>query len=74
MRRKVKFGAVLLMAGAALMAMESNPIRPSFCNLVESYQAVRNTHAPMGVWERFVYSFALARQRAADCKSLHRAA
>lgn len=72
--RKFKFGAVFLLAGMLLAGMEHTPIPSSLCNFVESYQAVKNTNAPMHIWDRLVYSFALSRQRANECKIGHGAA
>lgn len=67
--RKFKFGAIFLLAAVLLTGMERTPIPSSVCNFVKSYQAVKNTNAPIGIWERLVYSFALSRQRAAECKA-----
>lgn len=72
--RKFKFGAVFLLAGALFVGVGHTPIPSSFCNFVESYQAVKNTNAPMHIWDRLVYSFALSRQRASECKLTHGAA
>ena len=67
--RKLKLGAVALLASMLLVGMERPPITSSLCNIVESYQDVKNTHAPMGMWERLVYTIALSKQRAAECKA-----
>ena len=69
--RRFKFGAVLLLAAILLAGMERTPIPSSVGSFVESYQTVKNTHAPMRLWEQLVYSFALTKQRAAECKSPH---
>jgi len=67
--RRFKLGAIFLLAAILLAGMERTPIPSSVCSFVKSYQAVKNTHAPMGLWEQLVYSFALARQRAAECRA-----
>lgn len=72
--RRFKLGAILLVAATLLTGMERNPIPSSFCNIVQSYKAVKNAHAPMGIWEQFVYTFALSKQRTAQSKADHGAA
>lgn len=67
--RRFKFGAIFLLAAMLLAGMERTPIPASVCSFVESYQAVKNTHAPMRLWEQLVYSFALTKQRAAECRA-----
>ena len=67
--RNFKFGAIVLLASMLLAGMERTPIPSSICTFVESYQAVKNTHAPMRMWEKLVYSFALSRQRAAESRA-----
>lgn len=63
-----------MLAAGLLAGTARTPLPSSVCNFVESYQAVKNTHAPMRMWERLVYSFALSRQRAAECKTARGAA
>ena len=58
------------MAAMLLAGMERTPIPSSVCKFVQSYQAIKNTHAPLGIWERLVYSFALTRQHAAQCRDM----
>jgi hypothetical protein len=60
-----------LLGGVLLVGMERAPIPCSVCKFVQSYQTVENTHAPMRLWERLVYSFALTKQREAERKSAH---
>jgi hypothetical protein len=67
---KLKFGALFLVTVGVLTGMEQMRIPTSVCRFVKSYQAVRNTNAPLGVWEKIVYSYALTRQHALECKAL----
>ena len=69
--RRFKFGASFLLATMLLAGIHKTPIPSTVCNFVESYQAVKNTHAPMRLWEQLVYSAALTKQRAAECKTTH---
>lgn len=62
------------MTGFLLTGMERTPIPASICTFVDSYKAVEKTDAPMGLWERLVYSAALTKQRFAQCKIAHGAA
>lgn len=71
--RSFKFAAIFLMAAMLLAGMERTPIPSSVCTFVQSYQAIKNTHAPLGMLERLVYSFALTRQRAVQCRDRHSA-
>jgi len=61
------------MAVTLLAGMERTPIPSSVCKFVQSYRAIENTHAPLGIWERLVYSFALTRQHQAQFKDMHAA-
>ena len=69
--RKIKIGATLLMATVLCVGMERTPIRPSIYTFVQSYEAVKKTDAPMGLWERLVYSVALTKQRFNECRAAH---
>ncbi len=68
--RKFKFGAIFLLAAVLLTGMERTGISSSVCTFVRSYEAVQNTKAPLGIWQKLVYSFALTKQRAVECKAL----
>ena len=54
-----------MLAGVLFAGAQRTPIPAGVCTLVRSYEAVKNTNAPMGFWERLVYSFELSRQQAA---------
>ncbi len=62
--RKFKIGAILLIAAMLMVGVGSTRIPCSVCNLLVSYQAVKNSPAPMSFWDRVVYTFALSKQRA----------
>jgi len=49
-------------------ARVERPIAATVSNFVASYHAVSSAGAPMSVWERFVYSIALSKQRAPEKK------
>lgn len=66
---------MLLMAMALSVAgAQRVAITPSICTFVDSYRAVEKTDAPMGMWERLVYSVALTKERFTQCRAAHRAA
>jgi hypothetical protein len=63
--RRLKTATILMMAVLFLAAGRGTHVPPSISTFVRSYQAVKNTNAPMSFWERVVYSLALSRQSAA---------
>jgi len=53
------------MAGLLFMAgLGRTPLPCAFCSFVQSYKAVEHTSTPMHVWERVIFSAAIATHRA----------
>jgi hypothetical protein len=59
-RRGLKLATIVFLISASAGARQI-AASPSLCPFLSCYDAVRNTDAPLTIWERLAYSFALAR-------------
>ena len=57
---------VLLLTVTLGIGLERTALTAEACRFVQAYRTIQKTNAPMGFWERLVYSVALAKARAAN--------